>query len=104
MSLPRKSLRDLKTLSGRADRIANPYMGYMQITCLEMEKARKGREKESALRRVQTLDARLREIEREKADLLRALAERAVAPAAAAAGPGRRLAFNASAGGLKVRY
>jgi len=103
MSLPRKSTRDIKTLSGRVDRIANPYMAYMQITCLEMEKARKGREKESALQRVQNLDARLGEIEREKAALLCALAERGAAPAAAA-GPGHRPACNGRAGGLKLRY
>ncbi len=43
----------------------------MQITCLEMEKARKGREKASALQRVETLDGRLRDIEAEKASLLK---------------------------------
>ena len=45
-------MRDIRTLSGRVDRIANAYMAYMQITCLEMEEARKGRERESALQRV----------------------------------------------------
>jgi len=103
MSLPRKSMRDIKTLSGRVDRIANPYMAYMQITCLEMEKVRKGREKESALKRLQDLDARLDEIEREKAFLLHALAERGAARAATA-NPGGRPAFNGSAAGLKLRY
>ncbi|MBI3263871.1 MAG: hypothetical protein HYZ58_12075 [Acidobacteria bacterium] len=103
MSLPRKTMRDIKTLSGRVDRVANPYMAYMQITCLEMEKARKGRERESTLQRLQILDARLRDIEREKASLLHALAERGGAPAAAAS-PGRRPAFNGGVGGLKLRY
>lgn len=103
MSLPRKSMRDIKTLSGKVDRIANPYMAYMQITCLEMEKVRKGREKESALKRLQDLDARLDEIEREKAALLHALAERGAARAATAS-PGGRPVFNGSAAGLKHRY
>lgn len=103
MSLPRKSMRDIKTLSGRVDRIANPYMAYMQITCLEMEKLRKGREKESALKRLQDLDARLDDIEREKAALLHALAERGAARAATAS-PGGRPAFSGSAAGLKLRY
>lgn len=96
-------MRDIKTLSGRVDRIANPYMAYMQITCLEMEKVRKGREKESALKRLQDLDARLYEIEREKASLLHALAERGAARAATAS-PGDRPALHGSAGGLKLRY
>ena len=103
MSLPRKSMRDMKTLSGRVDRIANPYMAYMQITCLEMEKARKGREKDSALKRLQDLDVRLDEIEREKAALLHELAERGAARAATAS-PGGRRAFNGGAAGLKLRY
>jgi len=96
MPPPRRTMRDIKTLSGRVDRIANPYMAYMQITCLEMEKARKGREKESALKRLQDLDARLHEIEREKASLLYALAERGAARAASSC--------NGSAAGLKLRY
>ena len=43
MAILRRTMRDIKTLSGRVDRISNPYMAYMQITCLEMEKVRKGR-------------------------------------------------------------
>ena len=96
-------MRDIKTISGKVDRIANPYMAYMQITCLEMEKVRKEREKDSALKRLQDLDARLHEIERDKASLLRALAERGAARAATAS-PGGRPAFNGSVAGLKLRY
>ena len=103
MPPPRRSMRDIKTQSGRVDRIANPYMAYMQITCLEMEKVRKGREKESALKRLQDLDARLDEIEREKAALLHALAERGAAQAATAS-PDRPLASNGRGAGLKLRY
>ena len=103
MAIPRKTMRDIRTLSGKVDRIAHSYMAYMQITCLEMEKARKGREKDSALKRLQDLDARLHEIEREKAALLHALAERGAARAATAS-PGGRRAFNGGAAGLKLRY
>ena len=72
MAMPRRTLRDIRTISGRVDRVANPYMAYMQITCLEMEKVRKGRERASMLQRMQLLDNRLRDIEAEKAMLLRA--------------------------------
>ena len=98
MAMLRRTMRDIKTLSGRVDRIANPYMAYMQITCMEMEKVRKGREKESALQRVQNLDARLQEIEVQKASLLRALAERAATRGCGEIGSGRAM------GGLKLRY
>lgn len=104
MAIPRKTMRDIRTLSGKVDRIANPYMAYMQITCLEMEKARKGREKASALQRVENLDGRLRDIEAEKAALLRALAERGAAPAFGLPSPGSRSAPPRSAGGFRLRY
>ena len=105
MAIPRKTMRDIRTLSGRVDRIANPYMAYMQITCLEMEKARKGRERASALQRVEILNGRLRDIETEKAALVRALAEREAVPATAPTSPGSgRPAPSRTWGGLKLRY
>ena len=104
MATPRKTLRDIRTLSGKVDRIAIPYMAYMQITCLEMEKVRKGREKVSALQRVETLNGRLRDIEAEKASLLRALAERGAAPASGAPSTASRPAPPRSGGGIRLRY
>jgi hypothetical protein len=94
-----KSIRDIRTRSGRSDRFANAYLAYMQITCLEMEKARKGRERVSTSQRLQLLDARLLQIEIEKGQLLEDLARRKVlepgdAPTALA--PKRR--------GINVRY
>jgi hypothetical protein len=47
----------------------------MQITCLEMERARRCAERNSAAQRIGEIDARLAEIEREKQDLLQALAQ-----------------------------
>ena len=104
MAIPRKTLRDIRTISGKVDRIANPHMAYMQITCLEMEKARKGREKVSALQRAETIDGRLRDIEAEKASLLRALAEREAAPAAGAPSTASKPTPRRSAGGIRLRY
>ncbi|MBI3280449.1 MAG: hypothetical protein HYZ57_11470 [Acidobacteria bacterium] len=68
-----RGVRNLKTLSGRSDPVAFPYQGYMQITCLEMEKARRGAERRSATQRIAEIDARLREIEEEKAGILKTL-------------------------------
>ena len=104
MAIPRKTLRDIRTLSGKVDRIANPHMAYMQITFLEMEKARKGREKARALQRAEDLDGRLRDIETEKASLLRALAERGAALAAETPSTGSRPAPPRSTGGVRLRY
>jgi len=104
MAIPRKTMRDIRTLAGKVDRIANPYMAYMQITCLEMEKARKGRERASALQRVESIDGRLRDIEAEKTSLLRALAERGAAPAAGTPSGGGNPTAPRGARGFKLRY
>ena len=79
MSIVRKPVRNvshIKTISGMVNRTAIPYMAYMRLTVLEMERARRMVEKESALERIQLLDERLTEIEREKDTLLRQLGER----------------------------
>jgi len=105
MGIPRRTMRDIRTLSGKVDRIANPYMAYMQITCLEMEKARKGREKASALQRVESLNGRLRDIEAEKATLVRALTEREAGSRSGPSRPGTRPPSPRSAGGgVRIRY
>jgi hypothetical protein len=70
-----RSLQDIPTLSGRVDQTALPYKAYMKVACLEMEKARRGKERESASFRVKNIDARFKEIEDEKAAILQAQAE-----------------------------
>ena len=71
-----RSLQDVPTLSGRVDQTSLPYKAYMKVACLEMEKVRRGKERESASFRVKNIDARFKEIEDEKAALLLALAKR----------------------------
>jgi hypothetical protein len=104
MAIPTKGLNTIRTLSGRVDRVSLPYRGYMQITCLEMERARRGMERKSASLRIALIDARLGEIEKAKQELLQAVAT----PDQAARGrlPGLDLkpAPRRSAGGLRIRY
>ena len=56
---PRKVSTIIRTLSGRVDQLSLPYRSYMQITCLEMEKARRDMEHKSASQRIALIDARL---------------------------------------------
>jgi hypothetical protein len=70
-----RGLRNLQTLSGKVDQMSIPYRAYMQITCLEMEKARREAERRSAGQRIAEIDARMREIETEKAEILKRLSE-----------------------------
>ena len=103
MAIPSRTMRDIRTLSGKVDRIANSYMAYMQITCLEMEKVRKMRERTSAMQRMENLNARIRAIDAEKATLLSALAAAGASPSVSALTPGRPVPAR-SAGGFKLRY
>lgn len=71
-----RGLKDIRTRSGRVDRVGVPYMAYMKISCLEMEKARRETERSSAQVRIKNIDARLAEIEAEKDATLKSLGER----------------------------
>jgi hypothetical protein len=86
------------------DQLSLPYRSYMQVTCLEMEKARRGMERRSASQRVALIDARIEQIEKSKQELLQAVAT------AGQGAPGRlpgldvKPAPRRSAGGFKIRY
>lgn len=71
-----RGLRDIRTRSGRVERMGVPYMAYMKISCLEMEKARREKEKSSAEARIRNINQRLGEIEDEKGCILVHLGER----------------------------
>jgi len=75
MAIPTRGLNHIRTLAGRGDVLRLPYHCYMQVTCLEMEKARRGAERRSAMERVAAIDKRLACIEREKAEALMRIAE-----------------------------
>ncbi len=66
----RRGLRDIPTLSGRVDRVSLPYRAFLKISCLEMEKVRRTRERVAAVKTMEKIDIRLQEIEKEKAALL----------------------------------
>jgi len=73
MAITSRGLKNIRTLSRRVDQRAQSHRTYMQITCLEMEKARRGAERRAATTRVAEIDARIQEIEEEKQTLLRLL-------------------------------
>jgi hypothetical protein len=97
-----KGLRDMRTQSGKVSRLGIPYMAYMSISCLEMEKARREKEKLSAETRIKNLDKRIKEIEKEKDALLKGLGERKSDVGQEPANP-RNEAPQAK-GGFKLKY
>ena len=104
MPIPSRGLNSIRTHSGRVDQAALPYRAYMQVTCLEMEKTRRVRERASAAERIARIDVRLQEIEAAKKELLQA------AVATGTSGPGRlpglevKPSTRRSVGGFKIRY
>jgi hypothetical protein len=76
-----RGIHQIRSTSGKMTRAAvskqaKDYQLYMQITCLEMEKVRRGVERAAAVARVRNIDARLEEVELEKSALLQKLADR----------------------------
>jgi hypothetical protein len=95
-----KGVRNLRTLSGRIGQVAVPYRAYMQITCLEMEKARRNSERQNASRLIAEIEARLLEIEAEKVRILESLSEADSAGHAGIAGQSQVR----GKGSFKLRY
>jgi hypothetical protein len=97
-----RGVQDIRTISGKPDILNEPYRAYMRITAIEMEKARKNKERESALHRVRNIEARFKEIEAEKEKLLEAVGDRRSGPIPDASGEGTTAPPHR--GGFKFRY
>jgi hypothetical protein len=97
-------LQDIRTLAGTVDQVATPYRAYMRLSCLEMEKFRRGKERESAMHRVNNIDARFAEIEAEKASLLQVLGERGAGRRARRSAEEDKPASARCDKGFKIRY
>jgi hypothetical protein len=91
-------------MSGKVDLKSTPYRAYMQITCLEMEKARRDSERQSASRRIAEIDARMRDIEAEKAAILKSLSEPGAADGATLRKGATKFLPPRGRGQFKVRY
>jgi hypothetical protein len=99
-SKTQRNLSVLRQLSGSATTAMAPHAAYMKITTLELEKLRLNKAREHALRRVGEIDARLRELDAQKAALLSCLgAARGAPPTPGIGAKGLR----PSGGGSRVR-
>jgi hypothetical protein len=67
---PRKGLHDLHTMSRRVSDAEKPQRRYIRMAILELEKVRRGKEKNRACRRIEEIDGRLAQIAAEQAQLL----------------------------------
>jgi hypothetical protein len=105
MAIPSRGLNQIRTLSGRTDQLSVPYRSYMQISCLEMERARRNTERKAAGQRIALIDARIEEIDKAKQELLQAAAAGGQgAPARLPGGLEVKPLPRRSMGGFKIRY
>jgi hypothetical protein len=105
MAIPSRGLNQIRTLSGRTDQLSVPYRSYMQISCLEMERARRNTERKAAGQRIALIDARIEEIDKAKQELLQAAAaDGQGAPARLPGGLEVKPLPRRSMGGFKIRY
>lgn len=94
-----KGLQNIRTHAGKADQSVEPYRTYLRIGALEMEKARRAKERESAMARVNNIETRFREIEAEKDALLKI-----IAADQHKLSPERHGNHKSAAGSFKIRY
>ena len=109
MAIPKRNIRGLQhisTLSGSVYQTVIPYKAYMKLSTLEMEKVRKGKERESASKRVSEIDQRLAEIGTEKTLILKALGEpnSLVSPSVKASNTKSKSSPRRRGKGFKLRY
>lgn len=93
MSVTKRNLRglqDIRTMSGRVDEASLPHRAHMKLACLEMEKARRNVERKSAVQRLQSIDARVQDIEAQEAAVRKSMASRADNSAGATSDSGKR--------------
>lgn len=67
---PPRTISDIKTHSGRVNREHQTYRDFFQVGALELERWRRQREREAALRRVADINNRIADIDKEKNNLL----------------------------------
>ena len=101
-----KGVQDIRTLSGRANEGSLPYKAYMKLSILEMEKFLRGKEKQSALERVQKIDQRFQDIEAARQEIFSALEAKGVRrPVPESTRPeGPTEAPRTTTGPFKIRY
>ena len=112
-----RGVQDIKTRTG-SEREANlPHTVHLKIAALEMERARKQTERDAGASRIECLDSRIREIEREVATMLAVLCPPGARPACSPSAQTSRVyrwseveatgeseARESSRTGLKIRY
>ena len=105
-----RGVNNIRTHAGMSGEKRMPHQAYLRIACLEMEKFRRGQERQSAMRRVESIDSRCGEISAEQAVLMQTVAQNVKGrPAAVTPNPvpgrdSREPSISPPGEGFKIRY
>jgi hypothetical protein len=103
-SIPRRGVQDIRTMTERISDADNPQRKYLALAMLELERARRNKEKQSASQRVANIDQRLADITAEQTELL-AAAEAELETSTPARRQGQAAdSHSQSEGGFKLTY
>ncbi len=103
-SVPSRGLQNIHTMTERVNDADNPQRKYLMMGMLELEKARRKKEKLSAGRRIADINQRLADINAEQTELL-AAAEAELETSTPAGGQGQaEKPESQSGGGFKLAY
>lgn len=73
-----RSLRDIRTNADRCDQFVDPYKGYLRLGTLEMERARKLKERANLEERLRVIEDRCRQLDAEKEAILKIINQQSV--------------------------
>ena len=97
-------MTDIRTMSDLVSETSNPQRKFLKLAMLSMEKTRRGKERESARKRVEDIDSRLSEIKDETEALLQSAAEAEVCLADQKECARRKQPAARATSGLKLKY
>ena len=103
-SVPGNRLADIRTMSDLLTETSNPQRKFMKLAMLAMERARRGKERESARKRIESIDCRLSEIKDETGALLQVAAEAEACLADQKERAPRKQSASPATSGFKLKY
>lgn len=102
-TVPARGMANVRTMAGKGGRLGDACSGYMRISFLELERARRQQEMHNAEQAIRRIAARIREIDTEKQTILNGCEDRlseGAPPSPPRAAPGR----HAARGAISLRY
>jgi len=99
-----RRVQDITTISGRGENGVIPYKAYMRLSVMEMEKHRRGKDRETALALLAEIENRFREIDAERKEIFKSLGFSEPVDLSKLPRPAAPAAQSKSSKSFKIRY